>query len=83
MKGFAMWPAVVTGFQKKLIEINFFGDNTSHKAALCNFYKFEESHDIMIANLKTKKTPLYKKAILEAEYMLNIPPKMSLTNKIN
>lgn len=82
MRGFCEWPAIVTGFQKNLIVIKFFGDGTSHKAALRNFYKFEESHEAIIANLKAKKTPLYKKAILEAEYVLGIPEANSIITQI-
>lgn len=72
---------IITGKQK-LIEIRFFGDNTIHKAAISNFFEFEESAEIIIANLKKNKTPLYRRSIVEAESLLGIPREMSLTNRV-
>lgn len=54
MRGFAEWPALVTGFTKNLIEIIFFGDQTTHIAAISNIFSFEESHELLIHNLKKK-----------------------------
>lgn len=82
MRGYCEWPAKVTGFDSTLICIEFYGDHTTHKSTLCNCFKFEQSHEIIIANLKSKKTPLYKKSVLEAERELNIPPELSIINKI-
>lgn len=80
MKGFCEWPAIVTGFENNLIKIEFFGDHTTHKAAVHNFYRFEESYDLIACNLRSKKTPLYSKSIREAEKVLGIPNEKSIFN---
>lgn len=38
MKGYCEWPCLVTRFEKNLIKIEFFGDHTTHKAAISNFF---------------------------------------------
>lgn len=81
MRGFSEWPARVTGCGGTLIDVQFFGDNTTHKAAIHNFYKFEESADIIIANLQRLKSPLYRKSIREAEMALGILLPHSITNR--
>lgn len=78
MKGFCECTAIVTGLEGNQIAIRFFGDNTTHKAALCNFYSFEKSHRTIIENIRPKKTGLYERAVLEAEYALGIPREMSI-----
>lgn len=83
MRGFAEWPALVIDIHNNLITIQFFGDNTTHKAALNNFFKFEDCHDIILNHIRTKKTPLYTKSVLEAERVLGIPTEKSLINQIN
>lgn len=83
MRGYCMWPGFVTGFDKNLVIIEFFGDNTTYRAAINNFFSFEDSHDIIINNLRTKKTQIYAKAITEAEYVLGIPAEKSIFNQIN
>lgn len=82
MRGFCEWPGIVTGFQKNLVTIEFFGDHTSHKAAMNNFFNFEDSYDVILNNLRTKKTPSYAKSIQEAEYALGIPMEKSILNRI-
>lgn len=82
MKGHPLWPAKVIGFENNLISIEFYGDRTTHKAAICNFFKFEESTEAIIANLKSKKRPLYKKSVLEAERELKIPEEHSILSRI-
>lgn len=82
MKGHPLWPAKVIGFENNLISIKFYGDHTTYKAALRNFFKFEESTEVMIANLKSKKRPLYKKAVHEAEVELKIPAEISILTRI-
>lgn len=47
-----------------------------------NFYVFEESHETIIQNIKILKRPLYRKAVKEAETVLNIPPEHSVLSKI-
>lgn len=81
MRGFCEWPARVTGFENTQIAVQFFGDNTTHRAAIHNFYKFEESSDIILANLQGRKNPLYWKSIREAELALGIPSSHSITNR--
>lgn len=76
--GWKEWPAVVIGFEKNLIKVKFFGDNTTFKAAPKNFFSFEESHETIIENLKFYKKPLYRKAVMEAESVLNVPPELSI-----
>lgn len=34
MRGFCEWPAIVTGFEKNLITVEFFGDHTTQKTAI-------------------------------------------------
>lgn len=55
MKGHCEWPAKVTGFKDNLKCIEFFGDHTTHEAALCNYFNFEDSHEVILANLRSKK----------------------------
>lgn len=82
MRGFCEWPARVTGFENGLILVEFFGDHTTHKAAIHNFYKFEDSSDAIRDNLRGRKNPLYSKSIREAECVLGIPLIDSVTNRI-
>lgn len=81
MKGYCEWPALITGFDGKLIVIKFFGDGTTHKAAIHNFFSFEYSHQLIMHNIRTKKTPLYAKSIREAEIYLGIPESNSIVVK--
>lgn len=82
MRGFPEWPAFVTGFDRNLACIQFFGDQTTHKAAPKNFYKFRDSFQLMALHLHTKKNPLYIKAVREAETVLGVPSHASVLNNI-
>lgn len=82
MKGFPEWPAYVTGFVKNLIAIQF-GDGTTHKAAVKNFYKFSDSQELILLHLNTKKNPLYSKAVKEAENALGVTPNLSIFNRMS
>lgn len=82
MRGFVEWPAFVTGFEKNLVCIQFFGDNTTHKAAVKNFYKFNDSIEILLSHLRTKKHPLLLKAVKEVEVVLALPSNESIVRKI-
>lgn len=82
IRGYCHWPAVVTGIENNLISIEFFGDKTTQKTSLTNLYSFEDSHDIILNNLRTKKTLLYSKAVCEAECVSRVPPEKSLLNQI-
>lgn len=82
MRGFKEWPSYVTGFEKKLVCIQFFGDQTTHKAAVKNFYKFTDSYELLISLLRTNKDPLFSKAVQEAECVLGVVPKKSIFKRI-
>lgn len=82
MRGFPEWPAIVTGFDNNLVCIKFFGDQTTHKTAVKNVYRFDDSHGLIISHLCSKKKPLYSKAIKEAEVALGVASYDSLLNKI-
>lgn len=74
MRGFCEWPAIVTEIKDNMIHVEFFGDYTTHKAAINgNFFKFKESYDAIKFNLLYKKKPLYSKAVAEAEISLGVP----------
>lgn len=83
MRGYCEWPALVTGFDQKLVVIKFFGDQTSHKAAIHNFFSFKYSQDLIMHYLRTKKTPAFERAVKEAEIMMGIPDFNSIVNKKN
>lgn len=82
MRGYPEWPAIVTGFDKNLAHIQFFGDRTTHKAAVKNFYRFRDSGDMMVSYMRKTKNPLYVKAVEEAEVCLGIPPYASIVRKV-
>lgn len=82
MRGYCLWPAMVTGLKNGLVSIQFFGDHTTHTAAIKNFFKFEDSSDFILALLKGRKNPLLAKSIREAELALGIPRENSLLNQI-
>lgn len=81
MRGYCEWPGIVTGFERNLVVIRFFGDDTIHKAAIDNFYRFEQSYELIAFNLRMRKTPLYSKSIREAEESLGIPSQQSIFNQ--
>lgn len=86
MRGFVEWPALVTGFNNNLIAIEFFGDKTTHKAAIKNFFIFEKSHDTIVNNIRSKKgysRELYCKSVREAEDLLGVPREISILNQID
>lgn len=83
MRGFCEWPARVFGIENGLIHVEFFGDHTTHKAAIHNFYKFEDSSDVILANLRGRKNALYSKSVREAEVVLGIPLPDSITNRVS
>lgn len=73
IRGYCEWPAMVTGYEKQLIVIKFFGDHTTYKTAIHNFFSFKDSHETIAHNLRSRKTPLFAKSIREAEIFLGIP----------
>lgn len=82
MKGYCEWPAKVTGFEKNLIKVEFFGDHTTQKTAIKNIFCFEDSCDLILSNLRMKKTPLYSKSVREAECVLGITKEKSIFNRL-
>lgn len=82
LKCFCPWPAFVTEVRGGLISVEFFGDHTKYTGAIKNFYKFEDSSETIIANLRGRKNPLYRKSVLEAEVALGIPTAHSILNRI-
>lgn len=83
MRGFCSWPAMVTDLKGKLVAVKFFGDNTTHKSALKHIFKFAESSEIILENLKGRKNPMYEKSIREAEAVLGITSENSIINQVN
>lgn len=73
MKNWCEWPAVVTRIDGNLISIRFFGDGSTQKMSIIHFFKFVESNEVIKQNLLNRKTPLYAKAIKEAERALKVP----------
>lgn len=82
MRFYCEWPARVMGINIGQIDVEFFGDNTSHKTAFRNIFNFVDSSDVIIANLRGRKNPLLLKSVQEAEIVLGIPQSHSITNKI-
>lgn len=82
MRGYAEWPAMVVGIEENLIHVEFFGDHTRYKCAVRNFFRFEDCHDVILANLRTKKTALYARSVKEAEAVLGVPPELSIFQQL-
>lgn len=82
MRGFGEWPSFVTHISGNMISVEFFGDHTTHTAAIEHFYLFEESVDTILGNLRKYKRPLYTKSVREAEHALGIPADKSIFNRI-
>lgn len=80
MKGFCEWPAIVTGVDGRMVSVEFFGDHTTHRAAINNFFKFAECGDMIRSNLVKQKKPLYHKSIREAELVLGVPQEICISN---
>lgn len=83
MRGYCALPSIITSVQNGVIEIEFYGDHTTPKASINHFYKFVDSDQMILANLRGRKTPLYAKAIREAEIALGIDEEHSIINRIN
>lgn len=82
LTGFCEWPGYITNIDQNIAHIQFFGDQTVQKSKITNFYKFEDSSEIILFNLRKRKTPLYRKAVIEAEMALGIPETNSILNRI-
>lgn len=83
MSGFCEWPAIVKNVEGDIVDIQFFGDNTTHRSKFGNkFHDFKSSHDLILFHLRTQKKPLYKKSVREAEIALDIQEEYSLLKQI-
>lgn len=80
MRGFCEWPAKIIRIENGAINVEFFGDHTTHVTSLKNVFEFGNIHsaELMRSNLKGRKNPLLKKAIREAEVLLGIPDHISI-----
>lgn len=83
MKGYPEWPCMVTGVDHGLVSVEFFGDHTTHRAAIHNFYNLADNIDIVLHNLKGRKNPLYSCSIREAELIMGIPDELSILNRFD
>lgn len=82
MRGHSAWPAKVIGFVNDRVTVEFYGDHTYIDSSRANIYSFEGSSDLLLANLRTKKTELYRKSVREAEIALSVPLEYSIVNQI-
>lgn len=83
MRGFFAWPALVIGINNKVVEVEFFGDHTTQKSSKKeNILSFKDSLDLILFNLRQRKCQLYRKAIREAEVLLDVPEMSSILNQI-
>lgn len=78
MRGFCPWPSRVIEKKNTMINVEFFGDHTTQKTSIKNIFKFGESAEALLANLKGRKDPSLAKAIREAEIVHGLP--MSLVD---
>lgn len=83
MRGYAIWPAFVTGIVGNSVAIEFFGDHTTHKTTMKNLFHFHESYSDIVSNMNRLRTPMYIKAVREAEGVLAIPAENSIFTKNN
>lgn len=82
MRGYCEWPGRVENVNGNAIQIKFFGDNTTCTTTIKNTFSFKDSADVVLDYLRGRKSPLYAKAIEEAEMLLNIPVSQSILRKI-
>lgn len=83
MRGFCIWPGRVISIINNVVEVEFFGDKSTQKSVLGpNICKFDDSAEQIICNLRNIKSPLYRKAVREAEIFLGVPESQSILNRI-
>lgn len=83
LSGFCEWPCYATRIDNGMIHIEFFGDHTIQKSKIgTKFFKFQESHELILFNLRKRKTKLYEKSVREAEIALGIDEHMSILNRV-
>lgn len=78
MRGFSAWPSRVIEIVGDLVQVRFFGDQTTYKTTVKHLYPFHKSHAEIISNLNRLKNPLYSKSVQEAESVLKIPKEKSI-----
>ncbi|XP_031625310.1 uncharacterized protein LOC116341966 [Contarinia nasturtii] len=82
MRGFCHWPCRIIELNEELVNVRFFGDNTTYKTTIKNIFKFEDCADIILSNLKGRKNQLYSKSVQEAELVLGVPSKNSIMKQL-
>lgn len=82
LRGYCEWPAFVTKIDGNMIAVEFFGDHTTHKTTSKNIFNFGDGHDLMVSQLRARKSPLYKRVVEEAEGVLGVPQEFSILNRI-
>lgn len=83
MRGFSEWPARCIEIKNKVIKVEFFGDHTTQKTSKKScLFEFHDSYAYILYLLQTKKTPLFAKAVREAEFELGIPDTVSILNRV-
>lgn len=81
MRGYVEWPARVIAVDGNSINVEFFGDRTTHTTTIKHTYDFHECFDIILNNLRGRKNPHYRKAIKECELVLGVSDEKSILNK--
>lgn len=76
MRFYCEWPALIVGIDKNQINVRFFGDSTTHTTTIKNIFNFDV--DVALGNISGRKSPLYAKAVHEAELALGIPVQKSI-----
>lgn len=83
-RGFCEWPVRVIGVKNKTVEVEFYGDHTTQKSAKEeHILAFKDSAELILFNLRQRRSPDYGKAIKEAEIELGVSEKDSILNKIH
>lgn len=79
MSGYCEWPARVIGIDGRVVEVRFFGDNKTWKSTSKDIiYRYEDCADLIVFNLRRRKTKDYYKAVKEVEIALGVPESLSI-----
>lgn len=82
LRGYCEWPALVNSITNGIVNVTFFGDNTTAKTTIKNCFSFSDSTEFVMSMVQKKKNPLYSKSVKEAEVSLGIPNQNSIFNLI-
>lgn len=83
VKGHQPWPAVVLGFEKRGVKVEFFGADSNERFGYVTKKEitlFKNSAEVVSLILK-RDIPKYKKAVKEAEHVCGLPAQHSLCNQ--